>query len=269
MYRRAIFIGTLCTLFCVIAHGTFVFAQAEEAREIILDGRYINIPIATGAPKQRIQLDIDGRTVRDIEVEFADTNPDLWVFIDVTPWKGRAAILRGAKSTIEMLEPSEEIRTEVPIYAEKFRPQFHFSATRGRLNDPNGLLHYDGEYHLFYQLHPYGVRSGSKSWGHAISRDLLHWKELPIAIHADSEGMMFSGSGVVDWQNTSGFQVGKEPPLILIYTATGPPRDQRLAFSNDRGRTWTKYQGNPVLPEVAYNNRIPRSFGLSQQRDGS
>ncbi len=260
MYRRAILIDAFCAVFSVLAHCTFVSAQAEETRAIILDGRYINIPITTGAPKQRIQLDIDGSTVRDIEVEFADTNPDLWVFIDVTPWKGRAAILRGVKSTIEMLEPSKEIKTEVPIYAEKFRPQFHFSAIRGRLNDPNGLLHYDGEYHLFYQLHPYGVRSGSKSWGHAISRDLLHWKELPIAIHADSEGMMFSGSGVVDWQNTSGFQTGKEPPLILIYTATGPPRDQRLAFSNDRGRTWTKYQSNPVLPEVAYNNRDPKVF---------
>ncbi len=147
-----------------------------------------------------------------------------------------------------------------PVYTERLRPQFHFTARRGRLNDPNGLLHYDGEYHLFYQLHPYSSKSGSKHWGHAVSRDLVRWQELPIALYPGAEGMMFSGSGVVDWKNTTGFGRGGEPPLVLIFTATGPPRTQGLAYSNDRGRTWTKYEGNPVLPEVEFNNRDPRVF---------
>jgi fructan beta-fructosidase len=237
------------------------YAQDETTRSITLDARLLNLPVCNGAPKQLVKLEVGGKKVREFEIEFtSEKKPDFYVFLDVTAWKGQSAILRGPSSVIAAIENGDEIKTSVPVYAETWRPQFHFTARRGRLNDPNGLLHYDGEHHLFYQLHPYGVKSGSKSWGHAVSRDFLHWEELPIAIHAEEEGMMFSGSGVVDWKNTTGFQSGKEPPLVLIYTATGPPRDQRLAFSNNRGRTWTKYAGNPVLPEVAHNNRDPKVF---------
>ncbi len=247
----------LFALLC-LAHA---HAQDEATRSITLDARLLNLPVCHGAPKQLVRLEVGGKKVREFEIEFSDEKkPDFYVFLDVTAWKGQAATLRGPAAVIAAIESGDEIKTSVPVYEEQWRPQFHFTSMRGRLNDPNGLLHYDGEHHLFYQLHPYGVKSGSKSWGHAVSRDFLHWEELPIAIHAEDEGMMFSGSGVVDWKNTTGFQTGKEPPLVLIYTATGPPRDQRLAFSNDRGRTWTKYAGNPVLPEVAHNNRDPKVF---------
>lgn len=236
-------------------------AQEEATRSLTLDARLLNLPVCKDAPKQLVKLEVGGKKVREFEIEFtSEKKPDFYVFLDVTAWKDQAAVLRGPAAVISAIESGDEIKTSVPVYAEQWRPQFHFTSMRGRLNDPNGLLHYDGEHHLFYQLHPYGVKSGSKSWGHAVSRDFLHWEELPIAIHAEDEGMMFSGSGVVDWKNTTGFQTGKEPPLVLIYTATGPPRDQRLAFSNDRGRTWTKYAGNPVLPEVAHNNRDPKVF---------
>ncbi len=247
----------LISLLCVAT----LSAQDIVRRSLTLNANLLNLPVCNGAPKQMVKLEVGGKTVREVEVEFAEgKKPDLWVFLDVRPWKGQAAVLSGPSALITAIESSDAIKTDVPVYAEALRPQFHFTSMRGRLNDPNGLLSFDGEHHLFYQLHPYGVKSGSKSWGHAVSRDFLHWEELPIAIHAEAEGMMFSGSGVVDWKNTSGFQTGKEPPLVLIYTATGPPRDQRLAFSNDRGRTWTKYAGNPVLPEVAHNNRDPKVF---------
>ncbi|MFN7563585.1 MAG: glycoside hydrolase family 32 protein, partial [Prosthecobacter sp.] len=250
---RHLFIALICLV--------QVQAQDITTRPLTLDANLLNLPVCNGAAKQMVKLEVGGKAVREVEIEFAEgKKPDLWVFLDVRPWKGQSAVLSGASALITAIESSDAIKTDVPVYAEALRPQFHFTSMRGRLNDPNGLLSFDGEHHLFYQLHPYGVKSGSKSWGHAVSRDFLHWEELPIAIHAEAEGMMFSGSGVVDWKNTSGFQTGKEPPLVLIYTATGPPRDQRLAFSNDRGRTWTKFAGNPVLPEVAHNNRDPKVF---------
>jgi sucrose-6-phosphate hydrolase SacC (GH32 family) len=152
------------------------------------------------------------------------------------------------------------------LYKEKLRPQFHFSSKRGWNNDSNGLMYYAGEYHLFYQHNPFGWSWGNMTWGHAISTDLVHWTEQGDKLHQDKFGMMFSGSGVVDWKNTTGFQTGNEPPLICIYTnaggdnawSKGKPFTQGIAYSNDRGRTWTKYEGNPVQGHLRKANRDPK-----------
>ena len=103
-------------------------------------------------------------------------------------------------------------------YQEKGRPQFHFSPPEGWMNDPNGMVYYDGEYHLCYQFYPYATSWGPMHWGHAVSKDLLHWEHLPIALYPDEQGMIFSGSAVVDWKNTSGLGEAGIPPLIAIYT---------------------------------------------------
>jgi len=140
------------------------------------------------------------------------------------------------------------LRAEDSIYKEKNRPQFHFTARNGWINDPNGLLYYEGEYHLFFQHNPYGREWGNMHWGHAVSRDLIHWKELPIALYPDRHGTMFSGSAVIDDQNTSGFGKGKTPAMVAIYTADSPEKQvQCIAYSMDKGRTWTKYEKNPVI----------------------
>jgi len=153
-------------------------------------------------------------------------------------------------------------------YDEPFRPQLSFSPQRDWMNDPNGMVYHDGEYHLFYQYNPNKNTWGDMSWGHAVSADLLHWTELPMALPVEKDGngmitqMFFSGSAVVDYANTSGFgQLGK-PAMVAMYTAVYPQaravngrrlragaQAQSLAYSLDRGRTWTQYAGNPVIPE--------------------
>lgn len=149
-----------------------------------------------------------------------------------------------------------------------FRPAYHFSPPANWANDPNGMVYYAGEYHFFYQHHPHSTVWGPMHWGHAISKDLVHWEDLPIALFPDENGMIFSGSAVVDWQNTAGF--GREA-LVLIYTIHKKTdsyhhQSQGLAFSNDKGRTWTKYTGNPVLdaPIGVNDIRDPKVFWYSE-----
>ncbi len=137
------------------------------------------------------------------------------------------------------------------LYHEHFRPQYHFSPPQHWTNDPNGLVYYAGEYHLFYQYYPGGMVWGPMHWGHAVSTDLVHWKNLPIALYPDSLGYIFSGSAVVDENNTTGFQQGKEKTIVAIFTYHNPKTEvqsQGIAYSTDKGRTWTKYADNPVLP---------------------
>ncbi len=150
-----------------------------------------------------------------------------------------------------------------PSYTEPYRPQFHFTPERHWTNDPNGLVFEGGEYHLFYQYNPKGDVWGHMSWGHAVSRDLVHWRHLPVAIPEENGVMAFSGSAVVDHRNTSGFGRDGQAPLVAIYTGhhTDRPRqDQRLAYSTDRGRTWTRYAGNPVLDIGESDFRDPKVF---------
>ena len=152
------------------------------------------------------------------------------------------------------------------IYQETYRPQFHFTAKKNWLNDPNGLIYYEGEYHLFFQHNPSGTDWGNMTWGHAVSPDMVHWTQLPHAIEPDELGTIFSGSGVVDWDNTAGLQTDKEKVLVAIYTSAGQfapaekPFTQSIAYSNDRGRMWTTYEENPVLQHVAGDNRDPKVF---------
>lgn len=132
-------------------------------------------------------------------------------------------------------------------FDETHRLQFHFTPASGWMNDPNGTVYYDGEYHLFYQHNPDSTVWSPMHWGHAISTDLVHWEHLPVALAPDHLGTIFSGSAVVDEKNTSGLGTAENPPMVAIYTSAGKTQQQSLAFSLDRGRSWTKYEGNPVL----------------------
>ena len=155
----------------------------------------------------------------------------------------------------------DEYRKSSDYYTETYRPQFHFSPELNWMNDPNGLVYWDGEYHLFYQHNPHGNSWGHMSWGHAVSRDLVHWKHLPIALHEEYGVMIFSGCCVADKNNTSGFGTTEKPPLVAVYTGHGHGKQtQDLAYSLDNGRHWTKYVGNPVIDLNEANFRDPKVF---------
>lgn len=153
-------------------------------------------------------------------------------------------------------------------YDEQYRPQFHFTPMKNWMNDPNGLIYLDGEYHLFYQHNPFGISWGHMSWGHAVSKDMLRWKELSVAIPEGEDEAIFSGSAVYDKDNTSGLGTAKNPPLVAIYTAHSDARKiqaQSIAFSLDKGRTFTKYANNPVLDLNLQHFRDPKVFWDSER----
>ena len=158
---------------------------------------------------------------------------------------------------------------QAEIYTEKYRPQYHFSPPKNWINDPNGLVYFDDEYHLFYQYNPFGNVWGHMTWGHAVSKNLVNWTHLPPAIPEENGIMIFSGTVVVDKQNSSGF-AGKsgKVPMVAIYTGhqEGLNQSQHLAYSLDKGRTWTKYNKNPILDLGKKDFRDPKVFWYEQDK---
>ena len=235
-------------------------------RTFLVEHRYLNLPVQNGAEKRGVRFVVEGEEVYRFDIELADGEPDFWVYADLAPFHGMRLTVAvdeaveddGGAGTLAAL-----VQSDVPVglddlYHEKYRPQFHFTSRRGWLNDPNGLVFYQGVYHLFYQHNPYGWGWGNMHWGHAVSHDLVHWEEVGDALYPDQLGTMFSGSAVVDWQNTTGFQDDDDLPLVCMYTAAGEPYTQCLAYSTDGGETWLKYADNPVLGHIAGHNRDPK-----------
>lgn len=179
----------------------------------------------------------------------------------------------GSMPTIEEINQIIESESNTQFNADRFRPGFHFSPPTSWANDPNGLVYYEGSYHLFYQYHPYSNKWGPMHWGHAISEDLIHWQHAPIALFPDEHGAIFSGCCVVDWNNSSGLFKDSHG-LVAIFThadihpETGQPRQrQSLAYSSDKGQTWQKYNGNPVLAENdLIDFRDPKVFWHAQSK---
>ena len=168
-------------------------------------------------------------------------------------------------------EQPEKKNLDTPrAYTEMYRPQFHFSPEEKWMNDPNGLVYHEGIYHLFYQYYPDDIVWGPMHWGHAVTRDMVHWEHKPIALYPDENGLIFSGSAVVDKDNTSGFAQNGETPLVAIFTyhlmeGEKSGRDdfqtQGIAYSLDNGETWTKYDANPVIKNSGIRDfRDPKVF---------
>lgn len=239
------------------------------SKEEVIRYQYLNLPVKFDAPKAKMTFFINGKSVLGCDIRLADRTPDFWVFSDVKKFRGKKLIIQVEATSnvaLDLITQSDSFVGEENLYREKYRPQIHFSSRRGWINDPNGLVFYKGEYHLFYQHNPYGCDHGNMHWGHAVSIDLVHWKEMPDALEPDELGTIFSGSAFVDWNNTAGFQTGDEKVIVLMYTSAGgtsaesvgQPFTQSIAYSNDCGRTWMKYEKNPVLPCIKKFNRDPK-----------
>ena len=233
-------------------------------RTIAIEQRWLQVPIKNGGAKCRMEVRDGTHVLHGFDVELAEGEPDWWAPLDVGAWQGKSLTLWVNKLSadskgLDQVRVSETAVARTGLYEESLRPQLHFSPMRGWNNDPNGLVFYKGEYHLFFQHNPYGVNWGNMHWGHAVSTDLVHWKEVDEALYPDALGPMFSGSAVVDSANTSGFGKKGEVPLVLIYTAAGNPATQCMAYSLD-GRHFTKYTGNPILSNITPGNRDPKVF---------
>jgi sucrose-6-phosphate hydrolase SacC (GH32 family) len=234
----------------------------DAARDVTASHRYLLVPIKTGAPKRVVTLSAGDHVIVRNDVELAPGAAEWWGVMDVGPWRGQSLRVTVDKlpedsSGLASIRTSDTVPDAATLYREPLRGQLHFSPQRGWNNDPNGMVYFRGEYHLFFQHNPYGWAWGNMHWGHAVSRDLVSWTELGDVLMPDVYGPMFSGSAVVDWQNTSGLGTDGKPPLVLIYTAAGNPTVQCIASSTD-GRTFVKYPGNPILPQVTGGNRDPK-----------
>lgn len=241
------------------------FAQAAEL-SFKVKYKYLNLPISQEV--ERCRLTFQAKGVDDLSVVARlSTEPDYWVFKDLTAYKGKTLTITfdGSEEALALVYQADTIRDASKMYHEKYRPQFHFTTRRGWINDPNGCIWHDGLYHLYYQHNPLEREWENMTWGHATSPDLLHWTEQPPVLHPDSLGTMFSGSAVFDKDNTSGFGTKKNPPLVYAYTADRSEKEvQCIAYSLDGGMTLHKYEGNPVIDShdnwQTHDTRDPRLF---------
>lgn len=242
-----------------------VAAPTPVTRELALalDKRYLLLPVKNDtkkAFKQRVAVLVEGAIVREFDIDLAE-QPDWFAHLDVSAWQGKPATLRVEKypadsKALELVTTSDAIWHAADLYREPLRGQLHFSSRRGWNNDPNGMVFADGEYHLYFQHNPYGWPWGNMHWGHATSPDMVHWREQPEAIYPHQYGdWAFSGSAVVDAANTSGWRTGTNALIVAAYTSTG--RGECIVHSNDRGLTFTEFDGNPVLK---HHGRDPRLF---------
>ncbi|TDQ06624.1 glycoside hydrolase family 32 protein [Pedobacter metabolipauper] len=249
----------------------FVFCSVLTANSaditIKITKKYLNLPISQRQDRGTMQFSIAGKQERSFRIRLAANEPEYWVFCDMSALKGKTINISydGHGAGLSKIYQDDQIAGQDSLYNEKNRPQFHFTSRRGWINDPNGMIFYEGEYHLFYQHNPYEREWENMSWGHAVSTDMNHWKELPVALSPDKLGTMFSGSTVIDYNNTAGFNKGNIPAMVALYTADNPDREiQCVAYSLDKGRTWTKYDKNPVIDSKdkwkSKDTRDPRVF---------
>jgi len=237
------------------------FSALAPAKEIVVQKRYLNVPVSNKGRVCSMVLGIDGEDLGHFGLRIATGEPDWWAFFDVARFQGKKLSIEINGQTKDDLPIAQDnaIKGAENLYREKYRPQFHFTSRRRWLNDPNGLVYYDGQWHMYYQHNPVGTAWGNMTWGHAVSQDLVRWKELPKVLFPDPKtGACFSGAAFVDRENLLGRKTGEEDVLVAFYLRT--KSGLCLAYSNDRGRTLTDYEGNPVLTNPGARIDTPRPF---------
>jgi fructan beta-fructosidase len=239
-----------------------VVPLADRSREIKIATKNLLFPISNRAKPVRMTIEVDGKTVHNFDINLAHDKADWLAHLDVSAFAGKTAKLTAKKvpedsNALDAVAGSDGVapRSAQPPYQEALRPQLRFSQLKGWNNDPNGMVYFDGEYHLFWQSNPFGPQWGNMYWGHAVSKDLVHWDELPHALYPRTmaKDLCFSGSAHVDEHNSGGW--GKNA-LVAAFTDTGA--GEALAVSTDRGRTWAYYDKNPVIAQRKQEGRDPK-----------
>lgn len=257
-------------MMCIAAGAQTIVHQALEQSIVIPgkgEGRYLWLPIQEDAPEGRVCVVVNNVEVLANNVRMAREKVDYYVPLDIQSWLNRdgmyVVVQNVPKGSICFDKLQQNNDEQSMLASDKFRSSYHHTPWYGWMNDPNGLFYLDGVWHLYYQHNPYGSMWGNMHWGHSSSTDLIHWKKEPEALAPDVWGTMFSGSAVVDHNNTAGF--GKKA-VIAIYTASRPTpfggdvQSQCIAYSKDGGQTFTKYVGNPVITGEAKDFRDPHVF---------
>ncbi len=232
--------------------------------KILIEKRYMLLPISENACKKKLLLrDAAGKVRVELDLRLS-AEPDFVMPYDLRAFVGETMDL-SFEPEGDLVPVFADSPDDVTLYREAQRPTAHFSAPRGWINDPNGFVYYEGQYHLFYQHNPVDTCWGNMHWGHAVSRDLCHWTPCDEVLFPDETGTMFSGSAVVDERNLTGLQENEYAPLLLYYTAAGDSGHmsrgvaytQRLAYSVDGGKTFKKYP-RPMVEAIAAGNRDPK-----------
>ena len=238
-----------------------LFAQSKE---FSATQQYLNVPIGRDTKLRLFTITENGVAKRQFPLQLAEKSVDYWIYLDISEFKGQTITMAGpaSQTAFDRVYQDRSIRDAATMYKEINRPQFHFTVKRGWSNDVNGPIFFNGQYHLFWQAFPFGVLwdTGFMYWGHAISKDLIHWTELPPAMMLDRLGSPWSGSSLIDHSGSAGF---RKNPLVLVYTAFDRVTEkevQCLAYSSDNGTTFTRFEGNPVLDTNA-------EMGTTQTRD--
>ncbi len=227
--------------------------------------KYVLLPVQESSEESRIDVVNNNNCRETINVRLASDRIDYYVPYEYesgdklyvhTPYKEDGESLHSRDANLYGTWTSHiETSDTFNVPDEKYRPLYHFSPKYGWMNDPNGMFYKDGEYHLYYQHNPYAAVWGNMSWGHAVSRDLVHWEHRPVALKSDAWGAIFSGSSVVDKDNAAGF--GKDA-IVAFYTSAGARQMQSIAYSTDNGATFKKYADNPVVTSDATDFRDPK-----------
>lgn len=262
--NRVVWLAMLWTCTAVLAAEDLQAAEKAKTQgtsmEMLLQKRYLNVPVNNRTPRRSMSLTLDDELLGSFSISLAEDQPDWWAFFDVARFKGRKLVVNitPAPKDWKIISQDDVIKRAEDLYKEKHRPQFHFTTRRGWINDPNGLVYYKGEYHMYYQHNPVALPWGNMTWGHAVSKDLVHWKEEPKILFPNPKGTCFSGAAFIDRKNQLGHRTGEEDVIVAFYLRTSI--GLCLAYSNDRGMTFTDYEGNPVLAHAGARIDTPRPF---------
>ena len=256
------YVVSLAAMMSIVTAGAQTVTPQACEQSIVTpkaEGRYLWLPVQESAPEGKVQLIVSGSLQTEQNVRMARERVDYYVALDLLPYRDKGALRVCVQNvptgSVCFSKLAQNDDAAFALIRERHRPLYHHTPERGWMNDPNGMFYKDGVWHLYYQYNPYGSMWGNMHWGHSSSTDLIHWKDEGVALAPDVWGTMFSGSCVTQGER-----------VVAMYTSSRPTpfgadvQAQCLAFSDDGGKTFSKYEGNPVLTGKDPDFRDPRPF---------